>query len=453
MPLQFGWLFTNTLFLTGVVGGVLSPFVGLMAFYTFSILRPTFLWFWVDYPTRRYSFYLGLTLLTGWVLSGFGDWGRLHGFWFKASLWGLILYLAAGAFAAAVFAVSPSWAWETWILQFKILLIIILTVSIVREDKQIRIFGWIVTVILGYLSWVFNSQYYFERWNRILLYGFGSVDNNGAAMIMVLGVPLTLYMAMYDRRLWVKLLCLGAALSLMHVVYISFSRGAMLGLVVVVVGTFTLAMIHLPNKLLTLSAAVGFMLAAVVLAGGQVRQEFMSIFADPEVRDASAESRFYTWAAAWRCMVANPLGVGPRNFVLVCTQYGLGARKSVHNLFLQTGADYGVFGMIGLFTFYFGSMMASYLSSLTPTAIRLHWPRFYGQMVTVSLSGFMICSIFIGMEAVEAGYVIGVLGLCTSAYVTRVSRYGLSTEAQQVLELEEVPSPDQDEEDLLVGAY
>ncbi len=451
MSLQFGWLFTNLLFVYGAVGGVLSPFIGLMAFYAFSILRPTFLWFWVSYPTRRYSYYLGMTLLAGWVFSGFGDWSGIKGFWVKASLIGIVVYLASGAFGAQFLAVHPAYAWANWTLQFKILLIILLTVTIVREEQQIKIFAWVTTGTLGYLAWMFNSQYYFDRWNRILMHGFGSVDNNGAAMIMVLGVPLAFFMGIYDRRLWVKGLCFGAAVLLIHVVFFSFSRGGMLGVCVVGMATFIVALFHLPNKILTIGIAVGFVVVSLVLAGGQVREEFWSIFADPERRDASANSRFYTWRAAWNCMLDNPLGVGPRNFNLLSSTYGLSNNKSVHNLFLQTGADYGFLGMFGLFFFYFGAAWSSYLMTTTHTAKRLHWPRYFGQMVSISIAGFMICSMFIGMEAVEVGYIVAVLGLCTVTYVNRVSETGFALETLEVLELEEVAEPVTEEGSLVLA--
>ena len=330
-------------------------------------------------------------------------------------------------------------------IQFKILLVILLTVSVVREPGQVRLFAWVVTASLGYLAWVFNSQYYFDQWNRILTHGFGAVDNNGAAMIMVVGVPLAFFMGIYDKRLWVKGLCFLAALLLIHVVFFSFSRGGMLGLCVVGIGTFAVALFHLPNKALTVAAAVAFVFASLYLAGQGVRDEFWSIFADEEKLDASAASRFVTWGAAWRCILDNPLGVGPRNFIYVCHNYGLGTQKSVHNLFLQTGADYGVPGMLGLLSFYVGTIFACYFMSQSVTAKKLHWPRYFGQMVSISLSGFVICSMFVGMEAVEVAYIIGILGLCTVSYVNRIAILGAGYQPHAVIELDEVPDLSQEE--------
>ena len=180
------------------------------------------------------------------------------------------------------------------------------------------------------------------------------------------------------------------------------------------------------------------------LAGAEVRDRFNSIFNDAADRDTSAASRFTTWSAAWACMKDHPLGVGPRNFNLISDQYGLVRNKSVHSLFLQTGADYGIMGMIGLATFYFATIFKTFKMASSDTARRLVWPRYYGHMVCISLGGFLVCSIFIGMESIESGYIISLLGLCTVMHVDRVAQSKPMGEVA-IPELEQVPVPDKGE--------
>lgn len=147
-------------------------------------------------------------------------------------------------------------------------------------------------------------------------------------------------------------------------------------------------------------------------------------------------------------MVDNPLGLGPRNFNRVSHHYGLAWNKSVHNLFLQVGADYGFAGMIGLMTFYFGTAFQCYFMSRSRVARRMKWPVYFGQGVTMSLAGFLVCSTFIGMEAVEIGYIVAMLGLGTVAYVRKVE--ALEPPPDSVLpEMEQVPTPEQMQEMLM----
>ncbi len=435
-----GWLFTHLLLAVGVLRGSTDPFIGLMVFYSFSILRPPSLWFWESWLTHRMSFYVGCATLVGWLMQGFGDWSGLRGV--KLPLAGFFIYLFMGFFTWQFTSIHPPTAWRWLYPQITIGVMLMVTISLVRSEKQIKILAWVIVITLGYLAEVFNQEYFFTGWNRVYWRGFGGIDNNGVAMIMVAGVAPAFFMAILTKKLWIKGLCLLAALMLIHEVLLTFSRGGMLGLCIVGAGIFFVAMFYLPKKMLTLFVAVVCVIGTLHLAGAEIRSEFWSIFADPEERDASAASRFVTWRGAWRCMLDHPLGVGPRNFNLISHSYGVTRGKSVHNLFLQTGADYGFIGMIGLCMFYFGAIFNTFMMTRTQTAKRLVWPRYYGHMCSIALGGFLICSTFVGMESVEIGYIIASLGLCTTAYVNRIAEASSADQAESVPELQQVPIPD-----------
>jgi O-antigen ligase len=205
---------------------------------------------------------------------------------------------------------------------------------------------------------------------------------------------------------------------------------------------FIVALVALPRKGLTIALAVVFIALTLWLSGKEVRARFATIWVDRNEMDASARSRYDTWNGAWLCLQDHPMGVGPRNFNLVSDHYGLPPDKSVHNLFLQTAADYGILGMIGLAVFYVGTCVQAFNASLTATARRMGWPRYYCHMVTVSIAGLLACSQFIGMEAVEAGYIIAVLGLCTVAMIRQVAASEPRTVSGKLPELEEVVEHD-----------
>jgi hypothetical protein len=437
--MDFGRIFTLVLTALGVSVGWFNPVMGLMVYTAFSLLRPSALWFWSFTGAERYTMLVAASTLIGWGISGFGGGAAIRPV--AVPMFGLGLYLLNGFMAAKFWSISQVRAMESWTVQFKIGLMCLVTLMIVREAKHIRTYAWVLTACLGYLAYVFNSQYVFDGWNRIYFRGFGGVDNNGVGMIMVMGVPLCFFMGIHDKRTWVRALCLFGAICLVHVVLFSFSRGAQLGLCMVGFALFWVALFKLPNKMLTLVLALVFVLITLRLAGAEVREEFWSIFVDAEERDASAASRFDTWSGAWACMLDNPLGVGPRNFNLVSHNYGLSKNKSVHNLMLQTGADYGIPGMLGLVTFYVGTMWQTWRMAGSRTAGRHVWPRYFGHMVFISLGGFLVCSTFIGMESVDAGYIIALLGLCTVSFVHRMGSAEPVEATHQLPELQEVPAP------------
>lgn len=435
---MLGFFFTYILAFIGTASGWINPFVALMVYYTFSILRPPWLWFWVFDPRTapRFSFYLGVSVLLGWLVSGLGDWKGLRSI--KLPLVGFAMFIIAGFVGWKLFAVRPANAERWWTIQAKIFIIALVTVTVVRDGRAIKIFIWCVIASLGYLALTLNEWYMINA-NYLANHGFGAVDNNGTGMIMVMIVPLAFFMAMADKRLWVRLLCFFATACAVHVVLFSYSRGSQLGLCIVGAVIFFFAITSLPHKLMTLSATIAFVGITIYLAGDGVRERFFSIFADD--LDASASSRFDTWSAGIQCFLKHPLGVGPRNFTAYASQYGLTAGKSIHNLYIQIAVDYGIFGIIGLLLFYFGTVYKCWKMSFTPAAVSLIWPRFLALGVCTSLSGFLGCSVFIGMEAVETAYIVALLGLTTVAYVDRINEVSVAAIPSRMPDLWEVKAP------------
>src|SRR4051794_10438191 len=68
-----GLVFTYLLTYGGAVGSFFFPFLGLFVFFFFSIIKPESLWFW-SVPAGNYSRVVGLALLMGWAIKGFGHW-------------------------------------------------------------------------------------------------------------------------------------------------------------------------------------------------------------------------------------------------------------------------------------------------------------------------------------------------------------------------------------------
>ncbi len=464
-----GWLFSWLLTVVGVGYGWIDPFIGLMAYYALTSLRPPYTWFWAfDGSFPKQIQWAALATLAGWVITGFGSTKGLK--YVKWPMLGLAVYLASGTLAWQFFCINATVAWDALSVQLKIGLMTLVTLMLVTSEMRIKAFTWLIVGSLCYLAESFNEWY-----ARLPLYlwshGWGGVDNNGVAMIMVMGVPLAFFLMLNPAKLrplhrwilaavlalvavnstatsgkvglvigvcsvaatvlllttetWgVRVACFLGVGCLVHVVLFSYSRGGQVGLIMVGTLLFIFALVSLPRKMLTITLALVAVFLSLQLAGAQVRARFMTIMpflGEPGQREASAESRFSTWAGGWACIQDHPFGVGPRNFNLISDHYGLPYNKSIHNLFLQTGADYGIPGMIGLFVFYVGTFVQCYITSLHPVARRLVWPRYYCQMVSISLAGMLVCSQFIGMESVETGFMVAIIGMVTVAHVRRIA--------------------------------
>jgi O-antigen ligase len=124
---------------------------------------------------------------------------------------------------------------------------------------------------------------------------------------------------------------------ILHAVLMTFSRGAMVALLLAAPLVF-LRSKH--KKQLTL-AALAIAITVPILAGKEIREEFFSV--EDYQEDGSAQSRFESWSAAWHIALDYPIfGVGIRNADLFSSMYGADrAGRAIHNQFLQILADSG----------------------------------------------------------------------------------------------------------------
>src|SRR5947209_4772375 len=123
-----------------------------------------------------------------------------------------------------------------------------------------------------------------------------------------------------------------------HVVLFSMSRGGMLALIITGIVGFILT----PREVKSYGALAVAVVAVLYLAGPSVRERFVTVFADKQERDASAESRLHLWRDNWDLMLKYPVfGVGPHQWPEVAPQYGWPKGKEGHSLWLQIGAELG----------------------------------------------------------------------------------------------------------------
>src|SRR5437763_1136445 len=72
-----GLVFTYLMTYGGSAAALFNPYVGLLIYICFAIIRPEDLWYW-SVPQGNYSRIIAASLLVGWVARGRGA-GRVHG--------------------------------------------------------------------------------------------------------------------------------------------------------------------------------------------------------------------------------------------------------------------------------------------------------------------------------------------------------------------------------------
>jgi O-antigen ligase len=399
-----GVLFTFLLTAVGTLGAFVDPFIALLVYVSFAIIKPDAMWHW-SVPALGYSRIVAIAMLASWALNSFSQWR------FGRGARPTALFCSYWVWAILSAAQSPQAAlgWQFVMDMAKIVLPFVAGVTMLNSAARLRQLAWVIALSQGYVAFEMNLSY-FEGFNRMQQMGFAGLDNNSAAIAMVTGFGLASFLGFFAREWWQKAAGLGSALLMAHAIMFSYSRGGMLALSVIGVFSFFL-FVRQPRHL---AVAAVLLLVMVRLAGPEVRTRFVTAFADEETRDRSAESRIEQWGYCWDAMQKQPLfGVGPNHWPIVSKEYGLGVSVEAHSLWLQTAAELGIPGAVCLV-----GMYLTVIWKLLPLAWRLPLgvtgeAREFGYLaggVVASLVGFGVAASFVSLEGLEIAPYVAMLG-------------------------------------------
>jgi probable O-glycosylation ligase (exosortase A-associated) len=386
----------------GAVVSLANPYVGLLIYIAFSIIRPEEMWYW-SVPVGNYSRIVAVALLLGWVIRGFGNWelGRARaivaafvGYW----LWGVLSSLQA---------VNKGAGFDFVESQAKTLLPFLVGVTIIDSVSKLKGLAWTIVLSMGYVAYELNLHYY-SGFNRVYeAGGFGGMDNNCVAISMVTGVGLALFLGMEAPRWWQKAAGLLAALLMAHTVMFCFSRGGMMALII----TGLVAFFLVPKKpvhylFFAVAAAI-----CIRLAGADVLHRFATSFADEGERDFSAQSRIILWGNCLDLIGRHPLlGVGPNCFPFVAPEYGWPLGKQAHTLWLTVAAELGIPGLSFLLGFYALCVVRVARFLRSDAHLPDPWLRNLARMVIASIVGFVFAAQFVSLVGLELPFYVVMLG-------------------------------------------
>jgi probable O-glycosylation ligase (exosortase A-associated) len=397
-----GLIFTYVLTYGGAAASLYRPYIGLLIYVCFSIIKPDALWHW-SVPQGNYARTVAVALLVGWVLHGLGSWqlGRARlavlgiiGFW---------VWIVVAGFAAP----EPPVAWRIVERLSKTLLPVLVGLTLIDSVAKLKQLAWVIVLSQGYLAFEFNLIYLSGQYNPDEFKHAG-MDNNSHAIAMVAAFGLAFFLGLNSRKWWGRLAAFGAAAVMAHMIMFSRSRGGMLALII-----SGLAIIYMmpkqPRHYLMLVVAL---LIGARMAGPSVWERFSTTFASKEVRDVAAEGRLQFWRGMKEAIVEHPVvGVGPGHWPLVTTRYGIEAGKSGHSTWLQTAAEFGLPAALCLMLFYGGCILKLYPMTKETENLADPWLKQIARMVVVALVGFLIAAQFVTLYGVDLPYLIGLLGM------------------------------------------
>lgn len=393
-------LLTYLLTYGGAACSLLEPWVGVLVYIAFAIIRPDALWFY-SVPIGNYSRIVAVALLIGWGVRGLGNWrfGRA-----TPIVWSFIGFVAWAALCA-MDAPHQDTAWDYVGILAKILLPFLVGITLIDSVERLKQLAWTLVVSQGYVAYEMNT-YYFGGYNRAAE-GFGGMGRAvfGTGLVICLAVAFSLMLA--SKVIWHRALAAICAMLIGHTVLLTYSRGAMLA--TLAVAAYMVWIMPKTTKYLTYLAAAVAVTAA--LSGPSVYERFGSTFAEAEDRDASASSRLDLWMNCLDLMSKRPLtGVGPEHFGYHAPEYGWEAGKEAHNLWLQTGAELGIPGLALMVAFFGLTVLRLWRIAGRFGRSDEPWLPGLAAATTAGLIGFSFAGVFVTIARLELPYFAVLLG-------------------------------------------
>jgi probable O-glycosylation ligase (exosortase A-associated) len=405
--------------LVAVLGGLvpaslIRPWVGVLG------------WFWIAYMVpHSLTWGFGRNLPVAALVGG----ATLAGFLFtkdrrplpRSGTMFLVLLFFAHITLSSALAFNPELAWVKWESVSKILLMTLVTLCLFQERARLRYLYLVPALCLGFYGlksgiWVLRTggasrlfgpeRSFFE-------------DNNTFGLALGMVLPLLLCLSREESRPWLKRLLRVMFAGTIVAVLFTYSRGAFLGLAVVL----AVVIWRSPWRLRFATVVVVATLIGAPLLPTALKSRIASISdqESAETRDRSSSGRIEAWHTAWGIAVAHPFfGEGFKalwNTDLWNTYYGNDylAVRDVHSLYFEVLSEHGILG----FLIYLAILLGTFNSL---RRVRKRWrddPEHgylsrYADMTQLALWPYLIAGAFLGVAYFDLYFLLVGTGILLS---------------------------------------
>lgn len=322
----------------------------------------------------------------------------------------LILWMTVTSF----FALAPSEVvLDRWIFVIKIQLMVLVTMMLIMDPKQLRILVWVVTLSVCFYG-IKGGVYTISTGGSGRVWGPSGTmleGNNELAVGLVILFPMMYFLWQTEPRVWVRRALAFSSVSILLSILGSQSRGALLALLSMAI------LLGLKGKYpgrTTAGLVVAVALAVVFMPDSWTsRMDTMRTYKE----DQSAMSRIWTWTTLWNVAVDRPLvGAGFRaDSRAVFQRYAPSDEKYdifkgqifvAHSIYFQMLGEHGFVGLIlflglGLVTWRTASVVARRATGDPELST---WMPLLMRMVQVSLVGFAVGGAFLSLAYHDLPY-------------------------------------------------
>lgn len=419
---------------------LLVPHVGIIAYYTLALLGPQHIWHWA-FEGVRVSLIVSVTTILSAVINLFIQRKSLEILKTKTNAFILVLFIAyVISFILGPYTYQNPWGTHFYFEIFsKIVLFYFISVLMIDDLEKCKYLSYILigsTLYLIYwanLKYVDYDYFYFD-WGRLMGpftpgYNAPYKDQNNFAMVFVCGIPFMYYWSMYQKRILVRLFMWGMIPLGWHAIFLTGSRGGLVGIMVTLLGGF-----YYSKKKFYFIFLIPIFIGVLMWQGGEVMLGRSSEIVDYQ-EESSAEGRLQAWAAAYEMIKNYPVtGVGVDCFVYAMKDHSNKQPRDTHNTSLKFASEVGIMAMccyIAIVYLFFitavkiNKHLSLYKNKFTNEEYILF--NYLNRASSVSFFGLITCSLFLSLNYFEIFFYLilisGSLRYCLSCKMSQITHH------------------------------
>ena len=320
----------------------------------------------------------------------------------------LVLLLAALAMISIPFALDRVLAWNGFVEYMKIVVMFVVTVNVVRSEKQLKALLLLILVATCILSLSAINDY---RLGKLVLMGVrikgaigGLFENpNDLALHFVTFFPIVIVLALSSKYLVSKLIYFAAAAAALGGVIVTFSRGGFLGMIFVI-GALVWKLSRKNFFIVGVVSAV-LIFFLLILAPGAYRDRIST------TGDGSSVARIGELKRSIFLTVRNPFfGVGMGNYILFSDR-----EQATHNSYTQVAAEIGIAGAV-VYVLFLITALKRVAKIPNPKSVdkKKRTLPYLAIGVQASLIGYMVSSFFASVAFLWYVYYLAAYAICIS---------------------------------------
>lgn len=395
------------------------PWIGIVTYYLLALLGPQYIWWWT-FDGLRVSLIVAVTTIAGVSIKIFNKKYGSAFLYNKQNSWLAFLWFCLvcsyfmGPYVSA-FSFSGLGPKQLFSLYNTIFIFYFISVLEIDELFKLRYLFLIFVISSLFLIYWANMQYFSQNWSsfnhgRLMgpttVFGEGIYrDENTFAMFFVSGLPFIYYLGWEIKTKWLKLLLWAFIPFGWHAIFLTGSRGGLLGTVVIMITLLLLS--H--RKILVIPLMLIFLLFYQLQAGDVMhnRSEYI-VNIDGE---HSAGDRITAWKGGLRIVMDHPVtGVGLGSFITALPDYIESRHMVAHNTLVQFAAESGVGAglayIVVIFIFFINSLKIYRFcrNQKEDEEVKRIW--LYNNACMTSFSGLIVCSLFLSLNTYEVFFML-----------------------------------------------